>query len=91
MDEHIANFIIEIKTTLASIDTKVSGILDQVKNHENRILEMEKKLTICQTNCNQGGFDAETRKLLIKALMIALGIIGTLTGAGALLTKILGN
>lgn len=87
MDDHLTNLIIEIKTALASIDAKVSGILDQVKNHENRLLELE-KATAKQTG---DGWNKDVMKMLTRGLLVALGIIGTMTGASALISKICGN
>lgn len=39
--EKIFEFILEIKSKLSSIDAKVDGILEQIKNHENRIQNIE--------------------------------------------------
>lgn len=87
MDEHLTDFIIQIKTSLASIETKVDGILDQLKNHENRILELEHHIVAHSTAANM----TVDSKFLGKCLLITLGIIATLTGAGGLIVKIFGN
>lgn len=80
--EKIFEFILEIKSKLSSIDAKVDGILEQIKNHENRIQNIE--------NAMKNGDKAATN-YLGKALVISLGIIGSLTGATALILKLFSN
>lgn len=67
---------------MASIDTKVSGILDQVKNHENRILDLERRAVTKSQDDDSG-----LKKLLGKCLFYAILIIASLTGAGTLIQK----
>ena len=35
--------ILEIKSSLSSIDSKVNGITDQLRNHESRIQKIEEQ------------------------------------------------
>lgn len=71
---------------MASIDTKVSGILDQVKNHENRILDLERRAVTKSQDDDSG-----LKKLLGKCLFYAILIIASLTGAGTLIQKFICN
>ena len=71
-------FILEIKSSLASIDSKVNGITDQLRNHESRIQKIEE----------QGSKQNEaTTKLLGGTISKILTILGYVIGGSALITK----
>lgn len=70
--------ILEIKSSLASIDSKVNGITDQLRNHESRIEKIEE----------QGSKqNEETTKLLGGTIAKILTILGYVIGGSALITK----
>ena len=70
--------ILEIKSSLASIDSKVNGITDQLRNHESRIEKIEE----------QGSKqNEETTKILGGTIAKILTILGYVIGGSALLTK----
>ena len=76
--DKIFEFILEIKSSLASIDSKVNGITDQLRNHESRIQKIEE----------QGSKQNEaTTKILGVTISKILTILGYVIGGSALITK----
>lgn len=76
--DKIFEFILEIKSSLTSIDSKVNGITDQLRNHESRIQKIEE----------QGYKQNEaTTKLLGGTISKILTILGYVIGGSALITK----
>ena len=76
--DKIFEFILEIKSSLASIDSKVNDITDQLRNHESRIQKIEE----------QGSKqNEETTKLLGGTILRILTILGYVIGGSALITK----
>lgn len=76
--EKIFEFILEIKSSLASIDSKVNGITDQLRNHESRIEKIEE----------QGSKQNEaTTKILGGTITKILTILGYVIGGSALIAK----
>ena len=76
--DKIFEFILEIKSSLASIDSKVNDITDQLRNHESRIQKIEE----------QGSRQNEaTTKLLGGTISKIFTILGYVIGGSALLTK----
>lgn len=76
--DKIFEFILEIKSSLASIDSKVNDITDQLRNHESRIQKIEE----------QGSKQNEaTTKILGGTISKILTILGYVIGGSALLTK----
>ena len=70
--------ILEIKSSLASIDSKVNGITDQLRNHESRIQKIEE----------QGSKqNEETTKILGGTIAKILTILGYVIGGSALIAK----
>ena len=70
--------ILEIKSSLASIDSKVNGITDQLRNHETRIEKIEE----------QGSKQNEaTTKILGGTITKILTILGYVIGGSALIAK----
>ena len=76
--DKIFEFILEIKSSLASIDSKVNDIADQLRNHESRIQKIEEQ-------CSKQ--NEETTKLLGGTISKILTILGYVIGGSALLTK----
>ena len=76
--DKIFEFILEIKSSLASIDSKVNGITDQLRNHESRIQKIEE----------QGSKQNEaTTKILGGTITKILTILGYVIGGSALIAK----
>lgn len=84
-EEKLLELIIDIKSKLSSIDTKVDGIAQRLENHEHRITSLEK-----------GSGDKKDWKndligLLVKGVVASIFVIGSLAGAGSILAKIFGS
>ena len=76
--DKIFEFILEIKSSLASIDSKVNDITEQLRNHESRIQKIEE----------QGSKQNEaTTKILGGTISKILVILGYVIGGSALITK----
>lgn len=76
--DKIFELILEIKSSLASIDSKVNGITDQLRNHESRIEKIEE----------QGSKQNEaTTKILGGTITKILTILGYVIGGSALISK----
>ena len=81
-EEKVTDLVIKITSELSALNTNMRNVLDKLTNHENRLMELDLR-------------DKNTSLLkqlvpwLVKGLLICLGIIGTLTGSGALLKNIL--
>ena len=82
-EDKIYEHILEIKSSVASIDTKVDGINSRIDNHERRIstLETTEKPTLKSDIVN----------MLVKGLVASIFVIGSLVGAGGILSKIFGS
>ena len=82
-EDKILEFIIRIETTLSSIETKVDGIIDQLKDHSQRIQRLEQS----------SGSSLKTNLLefALKAIIGLVAVVAALSGAGGILSKILGN
>ena len=85
MDDKMTEFIIAIKTSLASIDTKVDGIQTTLQNHESRIQILEKN-----DQSSDQSFKNDMLKLLAKAILISVCGFATIAGAGSVIAKING-
>ena len=86
MDDRMTEFIIAIKTSLASIETKVDNIQITLQNHESRIQNLEKT-----DSSNDSTFKDDILKLLAKAILISVCGFATLAGAGSVIAKINGT
>ena len=86
MDDRITEFIIAIKTSLASIETKVDNIQITLQNDESRIQNLEKT-----DSSNDSTFKDDILKLLAKAILISVCGFATLAGAGSVIAKINGT
>ena len=82
-EDKIYEHILEIKSSVASIDAKVDGINSRLDNHERRIstLETTEKPTLKSDIVN----------MLVKGLVGSIFVIGSLAGAGGILAKIFGS
>lgn len=76
--DKIFEFILEIKSSLASIDSKVNGITDQLRNHESRIQKIEEQ----SSKQNE-----TTTKILGGTITKILTILGYVIGGSALIAK----
>ena len=86
MDDKLIEFIIAIKTSLASIETKVDGIQTTLQNHESRIHNLESG-----DQSSDSTFKNDILKLLVKAILVSVCGFATLAGAGSVIAKIIGT
>ena len=83
--EALTKIAFEISTSLAALNANMEQVLAKMADHENRLHQLEQYAPI-----NDDTFKTELLKLLAKSTIIGIVVIGSLTGAGGILTKILG-
>ena len=83
MDDKLTEFIIRIQTKLSSIETKVDGIIDQLKDHSQRIQRLEQS--------SGSSLKSNLLEFALKAIIGLVAVVAALSGAGGILSKILGN
>lgn len=83
-DKQLFDIIVKIESSLASIDTKVNSIADQLRDHGQRILRLE-------TTEKPKDMKSDLLGFALKAIIGLVTIIASLTGGGALLSQILGK
>ena len=83
MDDKLTEFIIRIETKLSSIEAKVDGIIDQLKDHSQRIQRLEQ-------SCGSS-LKSNLLEFALKAIIGLVAVIVALTGAGGIMSKIFGN
>ena len=82
-DSKITEFIIRIETKLSSIETKVDGIIDQLKDHSQRIQRLEQ-------SCGSS-LKSNLLEFALKAIIGLVAVVIALTGASGIMPKIFGN
>ena len=83
MDDKLTELVIRIETKLSSIETKVDGIIDQLKDHSQRIQRLEQ-------SCGSS-LKSNLLEFALKAIIGLVAVIVALTGAGGIMSKIFGN
>lgn len=80
-DEKMTELIINITSELAALNANMKSVLDKLTSHEQRISALEQgKMNLKDTIV----------QWLVKGLIASIMIIGSLTGASALIQKVLG-
>lgn len=87
-EESEHNVIIKLLFEISSMNANLKCALDRIENHESRIAKLEDSRQI--EAGKQMSLKDEMLKLLAKGLVGAVLIIGSLSGAGALLKGIFG-
>ena len=85
-DDKILETLIKIEAQLAELNANQKNLQAILVNHENRITNIESATTKEKTS-----FKDDIIQLLIKGLVGSIFVIGSLAGAGSILTKILGS
>lgn len=80
-EEKLEDLIIKITSELASLNANMKSVLDKLTSHEQRISALEQ---------NKVGLKDTMIQWLVKGLIASIMIIGSLTGASALIQKVLG-
>ena len=83
MDDKLTELVIRIETKLSSIEAKVDGIIDQLKDHSQRIQRLEQ-------SCGSS-LKSNLLEFALKAIIGLVAVIIALTGAGGIMSKIFGN
>ena len=83
MDEQTKLFI-EISRNLGEINSKLGSLCETIARHELRLTELEKM------EKGKSNFKDEVVHWLVKGLILAIGTIATMVGAGALLKPLFG-
>lgn len=80
-EEKLTDLILKISTELAVLNQQTKSVLDTLTKHEQRIGDLERsRISLRDT----------TIQWLVKGLIASIAVIGSMTGAGAILSKILG-
>ena len=83
--EALTKIAFEISTSLAALNANMEQVLEKMADHETRLHQLEQYSPI-----KDDTFKTELLKLLAKSTIIGLVVICSLTGAGGLISKILG-
>lgn len=80
-DEKMTELIINITSELAALNANMKSVLDKLTTHEQRISALEQgKMNLKDTIV----------QWLVKGLIASIMVIGSLTGASALIQKVFG-
>ena len=77
-DEKMTELVIRITSELASLNANMKQVLDKLSSHEQRISALEQ---------NKTSFKDTTIQWLVKGLIAAILVIGSLTGSVGLIQK----
>ena len=81
----------DISNSLTGLNENMKSVLDKLSQHESRISHLEQfHLQQPQTK-NDDDFKTELLKLLARAVTIGLVVIGSLTGAGTIISNLFGG
>lgn len=73
---------IKITAELSALNTNMKTTLEKLADHEKRLDDLEKGKT--------GSFKDTLIQLLVKGLVASIFVIGSLTGASAMIKQVLG-
>ena len=78
----MTELIIHITSELAALNANMKSVLDKLADHEKRIDDLEK--------CKNYSFKDNLIQLLVKGLVASIFVIGSITGASAMIKQVLG-
>jgi len=81
-DDKITELFIRLNSELASLNTNMKTVLDRLTNHEQRLTNLETK--------KESDWKTQLLMLLAKSIMIGAVSIGSLVGAGSIISKLIG-
>lgn len=79
-EEKMTDLVIQITASLSELNANMKLTLEKLSDHERRIDDLEK---------NKVGMKDTVIQWLVKGIVVALLTIGSLTGASALIQKVL--
>lgn len=84
--EKVDDLLFQINGKLSSIEAKLDTMGETLLRHEARLTTLERD--VIEARAGKVGFKGEIVTLLVKALVISLAAIATLTGATGIISKI---
>lgn len=87
--DHVIDILLEIKSQVSSLESKIEAFSSSLVNHERRITEIEQKSTKKESSGNVSCKE-ELLRLLAKCLLVALTGLASLAGASSLLQSFSG-
>ena len=78
-DSQLIALVMKMESHIASIDAKLSSYCSKIADHERRLADLEKLKDEDRTGL---------ARILAKALLYAVVVIGSLAGAGGLISKL---
>ena len=91
--EDLTKIAFDISNSLAALNANMESVLAKMADHENRLHTLEQsqiQTTTTTVNNKDDDFKTELLKLLARAVTIGLVVIGSLTGAGTIISKMFG-
>ena len=85
-DDKILETLIDIKSQLAELNANQKNLQAILVNHENRITNIESTTTKEKTSLKD-----DLIQMLVKGIVGSIFVIGSLAGAGSILSKIFGS
>ena len=79
-EERLTDLVIQITSSLSELNANMKLTLEKLSDHERRIDDLEK---------NKVGMKDTVIQWLVKGIVVAVITIGSLTGASALIQKVL--
>lgn len=79
-DDKMTDLIIKITSELSCLNANMKSVLDKLTSHEQRISALEQ---------NKIGIKDTVIQWLVKGLIASIMIIGSLTGASALIKEVI--
>lgn len=80
--EMFTDLAIKITAELSALNANMKNVLDKLADHEKRIDDLEKG--------KNGSFKDNLIQLLVKGLVASIFVIGSITGASAMIKHVLG-
>lgn len=87
MDEHISDIFIDLSKNIGEMNANIGNLCAAIQSHENRLTNLERQ---SQNVGKDGSWKDGIIRDLVKAIIFGMATIATLSGSGALLTKIIG-
>lgn len=84
--EDLTKIAFDISNSLAALNANMESVLSKMADHENRIHILEQY----HPKSKDDSFKDDLLKLLARATVIGLVVIGSLTGAGTIIAKMFG-
>lgn len=78
-DSKLIELVMKMEAHIASIDAKLSSFCSKIADHERRLADLEKLKDEDRTSL---------ARILAKALLYAVVVIGSLAGASGLISKL---